>query len=140
MDWWHDLLKQNYDWLWDAGIAMCITVAVTLVWRLLRKHLLKLAAKTANRWDDVIIDGIGVPINWMIFVVGAMWVAEISARHFSSEIITSIPVVRQLALIILVAWGLWRLINRVESRQLDKGGDPTTVQLVVKSLNWLLQY
>lgn len=132
MDWWQDLIQQNYDWLWDAGIALSITFAVTLIWRFIRHHLLTLAQKTNNRWDDVVIDGLGVPINWIIFVIGATWVADISARHFSSEIISSIPVVRQLALIVLVAWGLWRLINRVESRQLDKGKDPTTVQLVGK--------
>jgi len=132
MDWWQDLIQQNYDWLWDAGIALSITFALTLAWRFARHRLLSLAKKTQNRWDDVVIDGVGVPINWIIFVIGATWVADISARHFSSEIITSIPVVRQLSLIILVAWALWRLINRIESRQLDQGNDPTTVQLVGK--------
>lgn len=132
MNVWQDLFQQNYDWLFDAGIALTVTAVLTLVWRIVRKHLLKLAAKTNNRWDDVIIDGVGVPINWMIFVIGAMWLADISARHFSSEIITSIPVVRQLALVIIVAWALWRLINRIEVRQLDKGKDPTTVQLTGK--------
>ena len=132
MNVWQDLFQQNYDWLFDAGIALTVTAVLTLVWRIVRKHLLKLAAKTNHRWDDVIIDGVGVPINWMIFVIGAMWLADISARHFSSEIITSIPVVRQLALVIIVAWALWRLINRIEVRQLDKGKDPTTVQLTGK--------
>jgi len=40
--------------------------------------------------------------------------------------------VRQLSLVILVAWAVWRLINRVEYRQIDNGADPTTVQLVGK--------
>jgi len=31
-----------------------------------------------------------------------------------------------------VAWAIWRLINRIEYRQLDNGADPTTVQLVGK--------
>jgi len=130
--WWNDLLSQNYDWFWDVSIALTITLVAGLVWRIARGQILKLAEKTKNRWDDVFVDAIGVPINWIIFAVGMTWVADISARHFSSEIVSSIPVVRQFSLIILVAWAIWRLINRVEVRQLDKGADPTTVQLVGK--------
>ncbi|MGB1092108.1 MAG: mechanosensitive ion channel family protein [Oceanobacter sp.] len=74
----------------------------------------------------------GVPINWIILVIGASWVADISARHFQSTLMTSIPVARQMSLVILVSWAIWRLINRIEARQIDKGNDPTTVQLVGK--------
>lgn len=130
--WWNDLLAQNYDWFWDVSIALTITLAAGLAWRIARKRILLLAEKTRNRWDDVVIDAVGIPLNWIIFAIGMTWVADISARHFSSEIVTSIPVVRQLSLIILVAWAIWRLINRVEHRQIDKGADPTTVQLVGK--------
>lgn len=132
MEWWNDLISQNYDWFWDVSIALGITLSAGLGWRITRRHIARLAAKTRNRWDDVVIDAIGVPINWTVFVVGMTWVADISARHFSSEIVTSIPVVRQLSLIVLVAWAIWRLINRIEYRQLDNGADPTTVQLVGK--------
>ena len=131
-DWWNDLLSQNYDWFWDVSIALGITLFAGLFWRMARKRILILAEKTKNRWDDVVIESVGIPINWIIFAIGMTWVADISARHFSSEVATSIPVVRQLALVILVAWALWRLINRVEDRQIDKGADPTTVQLVGK--------
>jgi MscS family membrane protein len=132
VEWWNDLISQNYDWFWDVSIALGITLSAGLGWRITRRHIARLAAKTRNRWDDVVIDAIGVPINWTVFVVGMTWVADISARHFSSEIVTSIPVVRQLSLIVLVAWAIWRLINRIEYRQLDNGADPTTVQMVGK--------
>ena len=132
MDWWQDLLNQNYDWFWDVGIALSLTLTLAFAWRFARHKMLALAAKTRNRWDDVVVDAIGVPINWGILAIGATWTADISARHFSSEIVTSIPIVRQLSLLILVAWAIWRLINRVEVRQLDRGADPTTVQMVGK--------
>lgn len=132
MEFWNDLIQQNYDWFWDVSIALGITLFAGLIWRIVRKHLLNLAAKTKNRWDDVMVESIGVPLNWIIFAIGMTWVADISARHFSSEMVTSIPVVRQLALVILVAWAIWRLINRIEDRQIDRGVDPTTVQLVGK--------
>lgn len=132
MEWWNELISQNYDWFWDVSIALSITLIAGAAWRFTRKRLVKLALATKNRWDDIVLEAIGVPISWIIFAIGATWIADITAGHFSSEIISSIPVVRQLALIILTAWALWRLINRVEERQIVNGIDPTTVQLVGK--------
>lgn len=128
----NDLLSQNYDWFWEVSLAIGITLLFGLIFRLTRKRLVKFASETENRWDDILVESLGVPINWIIFVVGASWVADITARHFDSTLITSIPVVRQLSLVILVAWGIWRLINRIEERQIYVGTDPTTVQLVGK--------
>lgn len=132
VEWWNDLISQNYDWFWDVSIALGMTLLAGAIWRFFRKRLLQFVSTTENRWDDVAVEAIGVPMSWIIVAIGATWVADITARHFTSEIVTSIPVVRQLSLIILVAWAVWRLINRVEERQIVNGIDPTTVQLVGK--------
>jgi MscS family membrane protein len=132
MNWWLDLVEQNYDWLWESGLALTITLVVALVWRFIRKRLATVIRKSRNRWDDVTLNAFAVPINWLIIIVGASWFADITARNFSAEIITSIPIVRQLAALIVIAWGVWRFISGIEIKQLDKGNDPTTVQLVGK--------
>ena len=102
------------------------------MWRYIHKKLHSLFTKSRNRWDDIVLNAFGTPINWLIIIIGASWFADITARHFSAEIISSIPVARQLAVLIVAAWGIWRLINGVEEKQLDTGSDPTTVQLVGK--------
>jgi len=132
MDWWKDLLQQNYDWLWEAGLALLITLIVALAWRSFRKRLESVIKNSKNRWDDIALKAFGIPINWLIIIIGGSWFADISARHFSTEIIDSIPVARQLACLVVIAWGVWRLISGIETKQLDKGNDPTTVQLVGK--------
>lgn len=132
MYWWTDLIDQNYDWFWDVSIALTLTLLAGAFWRFFRKRLLKLVSRTDNDWDDVVLEAISTPVSWIIFAIGASWVADISARHFSSEMVTSIPVVRQLSLIVLVGWTMWRLVRRVEEHQIDSGMDPTTVQLVGK--------
>ena len=132
MDWWQDLIQQNYDWFWDAGLALLTTLAVALIWRSIRVHLETLISKSRNHWDDIAVKAFGVPINWLIIIVGGSWVADITARHFSADIISSIPIARQLAALIVLAWGVWRLISGIEEKQLHKGSDPTTVQLVGK--------
>lgn len=132
MDWWQDLIQQNYDWMWEAGLALLVTLIVALAWRSFRRRISSVISKSKNRWDDIALDAFGVPINWLIVIIGGSWFADITARHYSAEIIDSIPVARQLAALVVIAWGVWRLISGIETKQLDKGNDPTTVQLVGK--------
>jgi MscS family membrane protein len=132
MNGWLDLIEQNYDWLWESGFSLTITLGVALVWRFIRKRLTRVIRRSRNRWDDVTLNAFAVPINWLILIVGASWFADITARNFSAEIMTSIPIARQLAALIVIAWGVWRFISGIEIKQLDKGNDPTTVQLVGK--------
>ncbi len=132
-DWWHDLISQNYDWFWDVSVAIILTLLTGVVWRFARRRLLALVTRTNNHWDDVVVDALGVPINWIILAIGASWIADITARSFEIGVImTSIPLARQLSLIVLVAWAIWRLINRIEHRQISSGADPTTIELVGK--------
>ncbi len=132
MSWWNELASQDYEWFWNVGIALTLTLIAGLFWRMLRKRLVQLVASTENHWDDVVINAIAVPVNWMIVAVGLTWAGDITAAYYDKEVQGSISVVRQLSLIILAAWAMWRLINRVEEKQLEGGMDPTTVQLVGK--------
>lgn len=132
MDFWQDLLQQKYDWVWEAGIVCLITLIASLAWHYAHKKIEGFIKNSKNRWDDIALNAFGTPINWLIVIIGASWFADITARHFSAEIISSIPVARQLAVLIVAAWGTWRLISGVEEKQLDHGSDPTTVQLVGK--------
>jgi MscS family membrane protein len=132
MDWWLDLVEQNYDWLWEAGLVLSITLAVSITWRFIRKRLAKIIRRSHNRWDDITLNAFAVPINWLILIIGGSWLAGITARHFSGEIITSIPIARQLGALVIIAWAVWRFISGIEKKQLDVGNDPTTVQLVGK--------
>jgi MscS family membrane protein len=132
VSWWGELIQQNYDWFWDISIVLGITVVVSLLWRFARKRLVQVFANTQNNWDDVVIAAIGMPITWMIIVIGFTWAGDITSTYFERDIGESISAVRQLSLLIMAAWALWRLINRVEENQLISGMDPTTVQLVGK--------
>ena len=131
-EWWNDLLTQNYDWFLEVVLALLATLTVGFVWRAIRRRLAMMVNKTENGWDDVLLGAIAVPINWIILVVGLSWIGDISARHFAEGVSNGVPVARQLALIILVAWAIWRLINRIEERQIVHGSDANTVQLVGK--------
>ncbi|NRA25604.1 MAG: mechanosensitive ion channel family protein, partial [Oleispira sp.] len=59
MNWWTDLIQQNYDWLWEAGLALLITLIIALIWRSLRKRLEMVIKKSKNRWDDITLKAFG---------------------------------------------------------------------------------
>lgn len=132
VNWWQELFQQNYDWLLGMCTALGLTLVAIFIWRVVRLRLENLAKRTRIQWDDLVVESLSPPISWMITVIGVTWAADISAHHFYEKDLNSIAIVRQLSLLILIAWGIWRLINRLESRQIDKGGDRTTIELVGK--------
>lgn len=132
LDWWQELISQNYDWFLSVSIALVATLLAVFVWGLVRGRLVSLTNKTTNNWDNLVLETITPPINWTILLVGLTWAVDITAAHFVEEKIASISIARQLGMIVLLAWALWRLVTRFEAQQLESGRDATTVQLVGK--------
>ena len=63
MEWWKELIGQNYDWFWQMCLALGLTALAGAVWRMIRKRLVRLVASTNNHWDDVVLSAIAVPVN-----------------------------------------------------------------------------
>jgi len=118
--------------LWKAALSLAISLGLALSWLSLRKYVGRTIGKNQNRWPDIALKGFGIPINWLIIILGLCWFADISARHFSAEVIPDISIFRKLSILAAIAWAVWRMINAVEIKQLAQGSDATTVQLVGK--------
>lgn len=129
-EWWSNLLTQHYDWFLEIGLALAAVFLVSIFWRRLRKRMIKHSSESPTSWGHTVLDAIGVPINWIILVMGLFWMADISAQHFARDITGGLMIGRPLILTFLVAWMAWRLVERLEERQLTKGNDANTVQLV----------
>ena len=130
LEWWSSLLTQHYDWFLEVGLALAVVFLVSIFWRRLRKRMIKHSPASPTGLGHALLDAVGVPINWIILVMGGFWIADITAQHFSRDITGSLTIGRPLVLTFLVAWMAWRLIERLEERQLTKGNDANTVQLV----------
>lgn len=132
------LIKQDYNFALDAGLILAVTLVISLMLRIIQRRLMALLIRTETRWDDVVLESISLPLQWLIWVVGITAAVDISVVHFVTDasridqVHNAISVGRQMAVIVLVAWLLWRLITRVSSQKLDSGSDPTTVQVVGK--------
>jgi len=130
LEWWRDLLARHDGWLLEVGVAILVVIVASVLWRNVRKRMMQRVLKASKGLSHTLLDAIGVPVNWIILVVGLFWIADLSAQHFGSGMGNSLMVGRQLVLIFLIAWTAWRLIGRLETRQTEQGHDANTVQLV----------
>ena len=132
---WGAVLELN----WGLELLTIVTLTLLLrygVTRLLRGAR-RQAAKSANPWDDVLLESLSAPLGWFILAMGLIWAVEISAGYVDSELFSgaNLGVIRQLAFIFLGALFLVRFIALAETSYLAKAGaDSTTVHALAKLL------
>lgn len=129
-DWFYQFVNKESLWALKSGIVLVLTMLVAGVWAVFKNRLTHLISKSDNLWDDALVYSIKSPITWSIWVLGLNFLALIVAKEFSPEAISKIVIVRNLSLLVLVAWAAWRLINGVVERQIDHGRDPTTMSML----------
>lgn len=94
--------------------------------------------KTANPWDDAVVDAIRQPMRYLVWIVGISFAAEIVAKDSKAEIFNAIDPIRSIGVILMIAWFLLRLIRKTEANIVElkklqqKEVDNTTVQAVAK--------
>ncbi len=119
-------------WLWEVFTLVLLTLlaryAVGLFLRKLEQQLLK----THTLWDDALLEAAHAPAGWLVWLVGFSWVLEVLVVESEAFVFSTLGPVRELAVVLLLAWFLIRLIKQVENRLMsdDYGTepvDPTTV-------------
>ncbi|MEX2468120.1 MAG: mechanosensitive ion channel family protein [Pseudohongiellaceae bacterium] len=136
------------------GVEIFALVTATLLARAIALRLLGMAerhlARTANTWDDALIEAARGPLSWFILIMGLLWAIDISEGYVDDELfsIENLGVIRQLTFIALLVVFFWRFISEGEKRlyvklaQAQEEGadgdkarmDPTTVNALAKLL------
>ncbi len=121
-----ELIQYWASWLSNAlglpsGLAGLIVIlaAILLVdglQRLLMRHLGRVAGATRNPWDDAVHGSAVRPLSYLIWFIGLTYVAQWLAAAGNTGL-AGIPIVelRQIGIVLALAWFLWRLVRRVES-------------------------
>ncbi|MFA5082667.1 MAG: mechanosensitive ion channel family protein [Hydrogenophilaceae bacterium] len=113
-------------------------VAVNIGAYYLLRHAEKAASKTANIWDDALINAAKKPLRLTIWLVGLTAAADILGKHLGSPIFELVPPLRNVGVVASLAWFLVLLTgnvadNIVNSREAASGEvDRTTVDAVAK--------
>jgi MscS family membrane protein len=110
------LFISDYPWLWEVFALVLITlVARYVLWLVLRKLGVQLQ-KTANLWDDAMLEAANKPAEFLVWLMGFGWVLEVLIEQSGAVIFTSLAPARSLLVIVLLAWFLIRVIGQIESR------------------------
>ncbi len=95
---------------------------------------------TENVWDDAVLKAAGTPLNLFIWVIGLSIAAEIVETVSSNEIFQFLPLVRRVAIILLLMMFLVRLIKNIEENFLHKtkkseiDADEITIRVLARLL------
>jgi len=128
------------DWgVWlDLAVVVCATVALDLLVRLLFAWLYRFVRRTANIWDDALFYSFRGPLQGLIWIAGISVAIHIARPENSDAWLAYLPQVRGIALVVLFAWFLFRLIRSVGANVLARAAsrensiDATSADAVAK--------
>ncbi len=95
-------------------VKLCITffviVILDIVSRLIIGKMTALSKKSKTTWDDALINSVGAPVRWLIWLVGVTVAIEVSAI-VPRDVLGMLHTGRVLIIVVLFAWFLFRLID-----------------------------
>jgi MscS family membrane protein len=128
------------DKLWISQVFIVVLCALLLdfIQRRVLRTLAKKLEKTANPWDDALLNSALKPLSYLIWIVGISFAAQIVRTKTGAEIFQFVGPIRDVGVIVIGAWFLTRFITQVEkniiaTRQ-TKGEsvDVTTLDAITK--------
>lgn len=125
-------------WLPKVLIAMAITAVLNFIVGWLLGKAARVAARTDNAWDDILIRSARQPLPVLVWVAGISIAAGIVRRHADDPLFDMVAPLRDVGVVICLAWFLFRLIrlagNRYVEVRVEQGEevDKTTVDALSK--------
>lgn len=134
------------EWAQAMGYFVGSAVVARIVYMLFKSVFKRLAARTQNKWDDVLVDQIEEPIALGIVILG-FWLGY-EHLHFGENVDQFMEHVFQILIAIDITWLVARLLDSIVSNvilHLDERTDGDTVaqfgpilQKTLRSLVWIL--
>jgi len=125
---------------WTVAVFLIVFLAllVDFFQRRLAKRLKRAVEATENLWDDAAFYAASRPISLFIWVIGVTLAAQFVPYTADAEVLApdNVARIRQVGLLISLAWFLLRLATAVEAnfkrraRDKDEAVDETTVQAI----------
>lgn len=130
----------DYDWMvWIFIILLATAIAsifVGLVLTLFGKKLLR----TKTKWDDIALKAVRKPVKMVIWVYGVFYAINVIYQESQADILKEIVSLRDLSIVLMLAWSLLNFIREGEKYYIDKkrrkgeAFDLTTVNAISKLL------
>ncbi len=130
--------NENF-WIYQVfGVIFLTSLANFFIRRFIDRMTLQLQ-KTANLWDDAILEAARQPLRWMVWVVGLSIAIEVIEGSSSTSIFENVQPFREMAVIAIITWFIVRFIRQAELHLMDpermvKPLDETTASALGKLL------
>jgi MscS family membrane protein len=130
------------DGVWVSQIFAVVFFALLADFfqRRILHRLARRLKKTLSPWDDAILESMRKPLSLLIWVVGISFAAQIAATRTDVEIFSVVVPLRDVLVIVALAWFLVRFIKQAEGNIIAAGkikGEPvdiTTMDAMAKLL------
>lgn len=138
----HNLLSRymgqyaDYAWVLHGAIILIVCFLLYFFCRNIFKRLNARLANTHNIWDDSVISAFALPLTVFIWFLGFTLIAQYIVLDYDADAVgIYVSQVRDVGLLVLLIWFLWRLVGKIETKMLTpyswrKPTDPTTVAIV----------
>ena len=125
-------LGENF-WIFEVFvIILLVLVANFFIKRFLNK-LKRQLLKTANPWDDAVLEAARKPLSLGIWIVGLTFAAQIVVAETGTEIFKLGTPVRSVGVIVALAWFLTRMIRNLEAKYIDINQDKSSDEAIDKA-------
>jgi len=129
----------EHAWALEVFLIVLGTAVVRLIAKLAFNRLARQLEKTKNLYDDALLDAARGPLGAAIWVMGITLAAEAAGGTAQAEIFQFVDILRDVAVVWLLAWFALRFIRFVESHVVDakyreNPVDQTTASAVAKLL------
>jgi len=127
---------------WIVQVFIVVFITAFLNWiqkRILSRLIIKLE-RTRTYWDDALFDAARKPVTFLIWIIGLTFAADIVKNETDAAIFGAIAPIRDVGVIVVIAWFLVRFIGRAENNIIDKKQiageefDKTTADAIAKLL------
>lgn len=109
-----EYLTNDRWWIIQVFLVVFATISINLIVKIILDKLEMQAMRTYNIWDESLIIAATKPLTVLIWLIGLSLAAEIAKQQASSDVFNLIYPVREIGIIITIAWFLIRFIKQLE--------------------------
>lgn len=135
------ILQGHGYWIIQVFLVIALVLLVNMIQIRMMGRLKKRLLTTRTPWDDALASAVARPLTWLIWIVGLAFTVDVIGRETeAAAIFRAVKPIRDLGVIVVIAWFLIRFIEEAEknivARSEGKGRkvDRTTADAIAKLL------
>ncbi len=130
----------NNNWIAQVFLVVFVTVVLNLLMRVVLKKAHVKLELTENVWDDAVLLAARKPLALFVWAIGLSIAAEIIQNVTENELFQFIPLIRRIAIILLLMMFLNKLIKNIEqnilhtTKKSEIEADEITIRVLARLL------